>query len=404
MHTTSAQAVQPHTIAQQQQQEYSMLVAQLQKHAQLIQLWSSTLPSKAKQMSASQEQAKQRLLKMHTGAQAYLSIVSTTARAQGQTSASSIPTGALEKLKQAKGWLQQVRPYLQRFIVERDQEKNRAKAKALALGNSSHVPTLATALRQVEVDTEAAVAALERALTGPTPPDETSNKSAEPPVATTAITDGLRRVDSGLTLTLTDEERTSALLELRAALKAAVDPNSLPPYCPARPVKRRRIVSDAHSECGTSCSISPFIFEGAVGQAQARGWEATISRVGSQIHCRIAAWVGKLPAFIITLPETFAQPPASQHVSEEAGGVCGSTLWAADDSGSEFASVVRWQFERPAVGVAAAVQSELKRRLSYSSHFSDRHKQRQATEALTITNAAQLVDALAIVGSSILAK
>ena len=163
-------------------------------------------------------------------------------------------------------------------------------------------------------------------------------------------------------------------------------------------------MSDAQSECGTSCSIAPFIFEGAVGQAKARGWEATVSRVGSQIQCRIAAWVGKLPAFIITLPETFAHPPASQHASSEAGGVCGSTLSADDDSGSEFASVVRWQFERPAVGVAAAVQSELKQRLSYSSHFSDRHKQRQATESLTVTNAAQLVDALAIVGSSVLAE
>jgi hypothetical protein len=402
MNTTSAQAVQPRTAAQQHH-EYLMLVAQLQKHAQLIRLWSSSLPSKAKQMPSSQEQVKQQLLTMHNGAQAYLSIVSTTARAQGQTSSSLIPTGVLEKLQQAKGWLQKVRPYLQRFIADQD----RAKAKRLAL-NASRIPTLATALRQVEVDTGATIAALERALTSSAPTDETTGHSDETSAATTAVADGLRRIDSGGTLALTAEERTAALLELRAALKAAVDPNSLPPYCPARPIKRRRIVSDSYtqSKCGTNCSIAPLIFEGAVSQAKARGWEATIRHDCAQIHCRIVAWAGKLPAFIITVPETFAQPPASQNASEQAGGVSDSRLWAGDDSGSEFASVVRWRFERPTVGVAAAVQSELQQRLSYSTSLSGSQQLSRGAKTggellplLKVTTAAQLVDALAIVGS-----
>lgn len=143
---------------------------------------------------------------------------------------------------------------------------------------------------------------------------------------------------------------------------------------------------------------------GCVRQAKARGWEATIRRDCSQIHCRIAAWPGQLPAFIITLPDTFAQSTASQRASEQAGGVSDSSrLWAGEDSKSDFASVVRWQFERPAVGVAAAIQSELKRRLSHSAGLAGLRQAVRGANAelppLAVTTAAQLVDALAIVGS-----
>lgn len=124
------------------------------------------------------------------------------------------------------------------------------------------------------------------------------------------------------------------------------------------------------------------------------------------MHCRIAAWPGQLPAFIITLPDTFAQSAGSHRASEQTGGLSDSIrLWAAEGSTSGFASAVRWQFERPAVGVAAAVQSELKRRLNHSTSFAGPRQAVRGADTnaelppLTVTTAAQLVDVLAIVGS-----
>lgn len=250
MQTTSAQAVQPHAAAQQQ--EHLRLLVQLRKYAQLVRDWSAALPTKAKQMPASQEQARQQCLKMHSSAQAFLSIVSAAARYRDQTPSSPLPAGALEQLRKAQAFFLKVYPHIQRH-------QERAAAQRLALDGVRRIPTLATDLQQVEVDTEAVVAALERALGTPT------STSAETSTAAAANAVGLRRVESDAALTLTTEERKEALLELREALKAAVDPDSLPPYCPARPVKRQRIMSSdstAESE-RASCSITPFIFEGA---------------------------------------------------------------------------------------------------------------------------------------------
>jgi hypothetical protein len=74
--------------------------------------------------------------------------------------------------------------------------------------------------------------------------------------------------------TVSAEERTAALTALRAALKSAVDPDSLPPYCPARPIKRQRRVAaaaasddnnnaeaDVSTDGGGGSGIAPFIFE-----------------------------------------------------------------------------------------------------------------------------------------------
>jgi hypothetical protein len=72
--------------------------------------------------------------------------------------------------------------------------------------------------------------------------------------------------------TVSAEERTAALTALRAALKSAVDPDSLPPYCPARPIKRQRRVAaaaasddnnnaEADVSTGGGSGIAPFIFE-----------------------------------------------------------------------------------------------------------------------------------------------
>ena len=73
--------------------------------------------------------------------------------------------------------------------------------------------------------------------------------------------------------TVSVEERTAALTALRAALKSAVDPDSLPPYCPARPIKRQRRVAaaasddnnnaeaDVSTDGGGGSGIAPFIFE-----------------------------------------------------------------------------------------------------------------------------------------------
>lgn len=265
MPTTSAQAVQPH-VAEQHQACLRLLV-QLRKYAPLVRVWSATLPNKAKQMPSSQEQMRQQCLKMHSSAQAFLSIVSVSSRHLDQLPSSPFPAGALEQLRKAQAVFLKLYPHIQR-----DQERDAAQRLAFnSVESARRIPTLATALLQVEVDTEAVVAALERAVDTPT------STSGETSAATTANAAGLRHVESDATLTLTAEERLSALLELREALKAAVHPDSLPPYCPARPVKRQRIMgsdSTAESE-DTNCSITPFIFEGA------RSWSAARSFVNS---------------------------------------------------------------------------------------------------------------------------
>ena len=123
-HILSVVGVQPHAAAQQQ--EHLRLLVQLRKYAQLVRDWSATLPTKAKQMPASQEQARQQCLKMHSSAQAFLSIVSATARYRDQTPSSPLPAGALEQLRKAQAFFLKVYPHIQRH-------QERAAAQRLAL-------------------------------------------------------------------------------------------------------------------------------------------------------------------------------------------------------------------------------------------------------------------------------
>lgn len=136
--------------------------------------------------------------------------------------------------------------------IQRDQQ--RAAAERLAHEKSRRIPTLATALKvstsllvawflmfattqtcwreigslhglqKVDLDTEAVVDALEKAL-------GTSKSAAAIANETTSLS--TQETNSDATFTPTAEERSAALHELKVALKAAVDPDSLPPYCPA---------------------------------------------------------------------------------------------------------------------------------------------------------------------------
>ena len=106
------------------------------------------------------------------------------------------------------------------------------------------MPSLLGALAKAELDAEAACVALDRAI-GKLPPG--NNKNAK---------------------------KADDLTALREALKALVDPASLPGYCPARLVKRRRF-ADADAVVDGDDSVAGIVshlFDRAINRAKGYGW------------------------------------------------------------------------------------------------------------------------------------